>query len=156
MSTPGFDAAPTIGALQIGVLFAVCLFGAVSIQVSYYFGSFECRFLRDIRWTGHSLLHSFSRSVSSQGAGAWFTLLVLSLHEYDLKVALVWCLDLGHTIAICNGLYIITVVQYGHPELLDIVPNSLNLSIVLSGFIGPLEQVRLPFTLDGASLHMEN
>jgi len=56
-------------------------------------------------------------------------------------VALVWCLDFGHTVAICNAMYIITVVQYGHPELLTIVPDSLNIAILLSGFIGPMEQV---------------
>jgi len=41
---------------------------------------------------------------------------------------------------LCNAIYILTVIQYGHPELLEIVPDSLNLTIILSGFIGPLEQ----------------
>ncbi|KAJ6566434.1 hypothetical protein B0H19DRAFT_1257649 [Mycena capillaripes] len=105
MSALAFDAAPTIGSLQIGVLFAVCLFGAVTVQVVLYY----TRFPTD---------------------------------PYVLKglVALVWCLDFGHTLAICNAMYTITVVQYGHPELLVIVPNSLNIAILLSGFIGPLEQ----------------
>ncbi|KAJ6595198.1 hypothetical protein DFH09DRAFT_159932 [Mycena vulgaris] len=105
MSAAGFDAAPTIGPLLLGVLFAVCLFGAVTIQVALYY----TRFPTD---------------------------------PYVLKglVALVWCLDFSHTIAICNALYIITVVQYGHPELLVVVPDTLNLAILLSGFIGPLEQ----------------
>ncbi|KAJ7116918.1 hypothetical protein C8R44DRAFT_879449 [Mycena epipterygia] len=106
MSTLEFDAGPTIGALQIGVVFAVFLFGAVTVQVAVY----HVRFPND---------------------------------PYLIKgmVALVWCLDCGHTIAICNAMYIITVVQYGHPELLATVPDSLNLAILLSGFIGPLEQV---------------
>ncbi|KAJ7112807.1 hypothetical protein C8R43DRAFT_133177 [Mycena crocata] len=105
MSTPGFDAAPTIGALQIGVLFGVCLFGAVTVQVLLYYARFP--------------------------------------HDpYALKglVALVWCLDLGHTVAISNSIYVITVVQYGHPELLIFVPNSLNFGTLLSGFIAPIEQ----------------
>jgi hypothetical protein len=34
MSPTGFDVAPTVGALEIGILFAVCLFGAVTVQVS--------------------------------------------------------------------------------------------------------------------------
>ncbi|KAJ7209868.1 hypothetical protein B0H12DRAFT_1157724 [Mycena haematopus] len=105
MSTSGFDVAPTIGALEIGILFAVFLFGAVSVQVALYY----TRFPSD---------------------------------PYVLKglVALVWCLDLAHTIVLCDAIYILTIVQYGHPELLKFVPDSLNLTIILSGFIGPLEQ----------------
>ncbi|KAJ7453480.1 hypothetical protein FB451DRAFT_669259 [Mycena latifolia] len=105
MSSVGFDAASTIGALQIGALFAVCLFGAVTVQVALYY----TRFPTD---------------------------------PYVLKglVALVWCLDFSHTVSICHAIYIITVVQYGHPELLAVAPNSLNFAVLLSGFIGPLEQ----------------
>ncbi|KAJ7350036.1 hypothetical protein DFH08DRAFT_863467 [Mycena albidolilacea] len=100
-----FDVAPTVGALEIGILFAVCLFGAVTVQVAIYY----TRFPTD---------------------------------PYVLKglVALVWCLDFSHTLALCDALYTLTVIQYGHPELLELVPDSLNLTIVLSGFIGPLEQ----------------
>ncbi|KAJ7246494.1 hypothetical protein C8J57DRAFT_1675300, partial [Mycena rebaudengoi] len=55
-------------------------------------------------------------------------------------VLLVWCLDCGHTIAISHTLYTITVTQYGHPELLIVPPASLDSVILLSGFMGPLEQ----------------
>ncbi|KAJ7099811.1 hypothetical protein C8R44DRAFT_888497 [Mycena epipterygia] len=60
----------------------------------------------------------------------------LSLLKY--MVAFVWCLDFGHTVAIFNAMYIMTVVQYGHPRT---VPDSLNLAIILNGFIGPMKQV---------------
>lgn len=40
-------------------------------------------------------------------------------------------------------MYIMTVVQYGHPELLEFVPDSLNAAILLSGLVGPLQQVRV-------------
>ncbi|KAF8169487.1 hypothetical protein K438DRAFT_1983311 [Mycena galopus ATCC 62051] len=105
MSTTGFDAGPTIGALEIGILLAVCLFGAVTVQVALYY----TRFPTD---------------------------------PYVLKclVALVWCLDFSHTLALCNAIYILTIVQYGNPESIEIVPDSLNVCIVLSGFMGPLEQ----------------
>ncbi|KAJ7916720.1 hypothetical protein B0H13DRAFT_1996844 [Mycena leptocephala] len=83
MVPPTFDAAPTIGALEIGILVAVCLFGAVS-AVLYY-----TRFPSD------------------------------SLFIKSLVSCLVWSLDLSHTIAICNAIYIITVQQYGHPEHLE-------------------------------------
>ncbi|KAJ7729756.1 hypothetical protein B0H16DRAFT_1734059 [Mycena metata] len=105
MSTPGFDPISTIGALQIGVFFAVCLFGAVTVQVALYYTRFP------------------SDSNVLKGL-----------------VVLVWFLDFGHTFAICDAMYIMTVVQYGHPELLEFVPDSLNAAILLSGLIGPLQQ----------------
>ncbi|PPQ94590.1 hypothetical protein CVT25_011903 [Psilocybe cyanescens] len=55
-------------------------------------------------------------------------------------VPVVWLLELAHTICICQALYEITVTQYGHPELLDIPPDSLNVAVLFSGFIGPIEQ----------------
>ncbi|KAE9397226.1 hypothetical protein BT96DRAFT_995949 [Gymnopus androsaceus JB14] len=55
-------------------------------------------------------------------------------------VIAVWLLELGHTIAICHALYTMTITWYGEPELLAVPPASLEVSILLSGFIGPLEQ----------------
>ncbi|KAJ6595174.1 hypothetical protein DFH09DRAFT_1357887 [Mycena vulgaris] len=57
-----------------------------------------------------------------------------------LLVGVSWSLDLGHTIAICHTLYTITVLQYGQPQLLIIPPLSLDTAILISGFVGPLEQ----------------
>ncbi|KAJ7020172.1 hypothetical protein C8F04DRAFT_309753 [Mycena alexandri] len=105
MSTLGFDPIPTIGALQIGVFFAVCLFGAVTVQVALYYTRFPS-----------------------------------DPHVLKGLVVLVWFLDFGHTFAICDAMYIMTVVQYGHPELLEFVPDSLNAAILLSGLVGPLQQ----------------
>ncbi|KAJ7633713.1 hypothetical protein B0H17DRAFT_961701, partial [Mycena rosella] len=45
-----------------------------------------------------------------------------------------------HTIAICHVIYTLTVTQYGKPELLAVPPLSFDVAILLSGFIGPLEQ----------------
>ncbi|KAJ7811110.1 hypothetical protein B0H13DRAFT_1926938 [Mycena leptocephala] len=58
-----------------------------------------------------------------------------------------WSLDFVHTIAICHTLYTITVTQYGHPELLLVPPLSLDTAIMMSGFIGPLEQGWFTFRL---------
>ncbi|KAJ7107939.1 hypothetical protein C8R44DRAFT_885323 [Mycena epipterygia] len=55
-------------------------------------------------------------------------------------VGLCWSLELGHTIAICHTLYKITVIEYGQPQRLIIPPLSLDSAILISGFIGPLEQ----------------
>jgi hypothetical protein len=58
---------------------------------------------------------------------------------------MVWILDLGHTIAICHCIYTITVTKYGQPTIIILPPKSLDISIFLSGFIGPLEQVDFVF-----------
>ncbi|KAJ7513199.1 hypothetical protein B0H11DRAFT_2213724 [Mycena galericulata] len=55
-------------------------------------------------------------------------------------VALVFLLDVGHTLTICNLIYTITVTQYGEPQLLLTPPMSLDGAVLLSGLIGPLEQ----------------
>ncbi|KAJ6564711.1 hypothetical protein B0H19DRAFT_1026338 [Mycena capillaripes] len=55
-------------------------------------------------------------------------------------VGLTWGLDFAHTIAVCHTLYTITVTQYGKPEFLILPPLSLSFAILMSGFIGPLEQ----------------
>ncbi|KAJ7018610.1 hypothetical protein C8F04DRAFT_1404840 [Mycena alexandri] len=55
-------------------------------------------------------------------------------------VGICWVLDLGHSIAISHTLYTITVTQFGQVESLLTPPLSLDTSILLSGFIGPLEQ----------------
>jgi hypothetical protein len=56
-------------------------------------------------------------------------------------VLLVWILDFGHTIAMCHLIYTITISQYGQLALLAVPPKSLDACILLSGLIGPLEQV---------------
>ncbi|KIK65964.1 hypothetical protein GYMLUDRAFT_1027793 [Collybiopsis luxurians FD-317 M1] len=57
-----------------------------------------------------------------------------------LMVLLVWLLELAHTVCICHALYVQTVTWYGQPELLAIPPISLDLSILINAFIGPIEQ----------------
>lgn len=39
-SPPSFDANSTLGALEIGVLIATCLFGALTVQVYIYYARF--------------------------------------------------------------------------------------------------------------------
>jgi len=54
--------------------------------------------------------------------------------------AIVWFLELGHTIAICHAVYTMTITWYGQPDLIAVPPASLDVSILLTGIIGPLEQ----------------
>ncbi|KAJ7440261.1 hypothetical protein FB451DRAFT_1443560 [Mycena latifolia] len=53
-------------------------------------------------------------------------------------VGLVWALDLGHTVAISNSVYTVTIVA--RPDPMDGLPISLDIAIILSGLIGLLEQ----------------
>ncbi|KAJ7244866.1 hypothetical protein C8J57DRAFT_1524665 [Mycena rebaudengoi] len=127
MATPpaahsvSFNPNSTIGALEVGVFVAIFLSGVVTVQVYIYL----MRYTKD-PWGLKFLVraHSFPGEPCPQ----------------KKQVLLVWCLDFGHTIAICHALYIITVTQYGKPELLIVPPASLDSVIILSGFVGPLEQ----------------
>ncbi|KAJ7325775.1 hypothetical protein DFH08DRAFT_1027710 [Mycena albidolilacea] len=100
-----FPLSTTIGALEIGVLFTVFLFGVLTVQMYIYFD----RFPKDPL-------------------------------NFKVLVLLVWILDFGHTIAMCHLIYTITISQYGQLALLAVPPKSLDVCILLSGLIGPLEQ----------------
>lgn len=116
----------TVGALEIGVLLAIFLFGVLTVQVYIYFD-----------WYPRDPV-GFKFLVGRRAR----RILVCT---YTAQVALVWLLDLGHTIAILHLIYTITVTQYGQPALLTAPPRSLDAAILLSGFIGPLEQVLVFF-----------
>ncbi|KAJ7181904.1 hypothetical protein C8R46DRAFT_1313546 [Mycena filopes] len=119
-----FDLNTTLGALEVGIVVALFLSGMVTAQALAY--SRRCR--SDSR----VLKCVVSRFILD--ALRIFTWLMFN------QVGLCWALDLGHSIAICHTLYTITVTQYAQPEALLIPPLSLDTSILLSGFIGPLEQ----------------
>ncbi|KAF5310405.1 hypothetical protein D9758_018889 [Tetrapyrgos nigripes] len=58
-----------------------------------------------------------------------------------LLVCFVWLLDLGHTIAVSHLIYTLTVTNYGVGILSLIVPPvSIDVTILLSAFIGTIEQ----------------
>jgi len=57
-----------------------------------------------------------------------------------LLVATIWLLELGHTIAVTNSLYTITVLDFDDPLKFASPPKSLDASILFSAFIGPLVQ----------------
>ncbi|KAJ7629567.1 hypothetical protein B0H17DRAFT_962830 [Mycena rosella] len=46
-------------------------------------------------------------------------------------VGLVWSLDLGHTVAISKAIYAITITRYGRPDLIGVLPHSLDVSIII-------------------------
>ncbi|KAJ7194421.1 hypothetical protein GGX14DRAFT_678972 [Mycena pura] len=58
---------------------------------------------------------------------------------FKFMVAFAWLLDIGHTFA-SHALYTITITQYGQPWLLAVLPKSFDVTILLSGLLGPLEQ----------------
>ncbi|KAF7324136.1 Glycoside hydrolase [Mycena kentingensis (nom. inval.)] len=48
-----------------------------------------------------------------------------------------WSLDFAHTLAICHTLYALTITSYGDASSLLFLPRSLQVTVLLSGFIGP-------------------
>ncbi|KAH9486169.1 hypothetical protein JR316_0000233 [Psilocybe cubensis] len=118
-----FNANLTIGAIEIGVLVSTFLFGLVTVQCYIYIHRFpkDPAFLKALS----GIIAPFISSTSN------CPLTCRLQHRL---------LELAHTICICQALYEITVSQYGHPELLDIPPESLNVAVLFSGFIGPIEQ----------------
>jgi len=47
----------------------------------------------------------------------------------------VWLCELGHAICIAHSLYVLCITNYGHPESLAHIPNSLLISTFLGGLI---------------------
>ncbi|KAJ7108228.1 hypothetical protein C8R44DRAFT_884993 [Mycena epipterygia] len=56
--------------------------------------------------------------------------------KIKLLVAFIWICELGHSVCIGHALYIVTISDYGHPERILRVPQSLDTTIFLSGLIG--------------------
>ncbi|KAJ7272967.1 hypothetical protein C8J57DRAFT_263377 [Mycena rebaudengoi] len=56
--------------------------------------------------------------------------------KLKLLVAFVWFCELGHVICVGHSLYAMTITDYGHPERLLLVPQSLVAAFIFSGLIG--------------------
>ncbi|KZP10132.1 hypothetical protein FIBSPDRAFT_852030 [Athelia psychrophila] len=59
---------------------------------------------------------------------------------FKLLVAVIWVLELSHTIANSDYLYTMTVINYANPIGVTEAPTSLGVGILCSAFIGPLVQ----------------
>ncbi|KAK7468333.1 hypothetical protein VKT23_002847 [Stygiomarasmius scandens] len=58
-----------------------------------------------------------------------------------LVVWIVWLLDLGHTVSVCHFIYTLTITDYGQGAASLVVPPvSIDIALLLSALIGPLEQ----------------
>jgi len=57
-----------------------------------------------------------------------------------LMVAVIWVLELCHTIAVSHSLYTMTIIDVDNPLKFISPPKSLDASILFSAFIGPLVQ----------------
>jgi len=147
MVLPAFQPDLTLGALEIGVLIATCLFGATCTQTYVYFRSSR----RDA-WDMKSLVrvrtfqlcrisNGFSgsgvhRMVSTQQA-------VAESGQFRSMIISGRLLDLGHTISICHLNYTLTVTDYGQGAASMMVPPvTVDVALLLSALIGPIEQAR--------------
>ncbi|PPQ86189.1 hypothetical protein CVT25_006932 [Psilocybe cyanescens] len=55
-------------------------------------------------------------------------------------VAVVWLLELAHCICICHAFYAFSVIGYGNPLVLSKFPLSMDIAVLISGFIGAMVQ----------------
>lgn len=55
-------------------------------------------------------------------------------------VAVVWVLELAHTVCVGQALYAMTVTYYGHPDHLVRAPASLAVAMILASFVAPCVQ----------------
>ena len=92
----------TFGALQIGVLIAVYLFGIVTLQCNIYASRFP-----DDRKIFKCLVRSYTERISA----------AYTHPPLDIQVVIVWLLELAHTISITYETYTATITYFGHPEL---------------------------------------
>ncbi|GLB44885.1 hypothetical protein LshimejAT787_1802220 [Lyophyllum shimeji] len=95
----------TVGALEIGIMVELFLFGLMSVQTLQYYKKFP-----NDPWPTRTL------------------------------VAIIWILELAHSVLTAHSVYWITFIHYGRNEALDRFPGSLIAAIFLSGIIGPAVQ----------------
>ncbi|KAJ7712292.1 hypothetical protein B0H16DRAFT_1744273 [Mycena metata] len=95
----------TLGAIEIGGVFATFLFGLATSQT----------------------LHLYSTFPTERPA-------------LKLAVAVVWFLELGHTIATWHAIYLLTITFYGQTRYIEQPPQSLYATILLSSLIACIIQ----------------
>ncbi|KAJ7778222.1 hypothetical protein B0H16DRAFT_1711749 [Mycena metata] len=66
-------------------------------------------------------------------------------------VAFVWACEMAHAICIGATLYSMTVVDFGRPELLLLIPRSLATAVIFSGIVGACVQVFFAYRIYGVS-----
>lgn len=122
---PVFDANNTLGALLIGLFVSCCLFGISGVQLYIYYGRFK---------DDRTFLKALVRAQNL------CTFLLIQINQ----VAVVWLLELAHCICICHAFYAFSVIGYGNPLVLSKFPLSMDIAVLISGFIGAMVQV--PFS----------
>jgi hypothetical protein len=58
--------------------------------------------------------------------------------------------EIGHTISVLTGMYLLTVTQFGQPSALSVttMPVGYAWSIVFSGTVGPIVEVNLLYSYE--------
>ncbi|KAG2006388.1 hypothetical protein CC2G_002708 [Coprinopsis cinerea AmutBmut pab1-1] len=116
MSSHAFDAHNTIGAMSIGSLVSMFLFGLVTLQTHNYFHTY-----RDDKLYLKALVRPSSRGCLQDNAC-----------NTSRQVTVLWFLELAHTFCISAEVYRDTIVNYGRPETLIDLP-WLSIAIFLTG-----------------------
>ena len=139
------DLRDTIGALQIGSLFAIFLFGIVTVQAYLYYNAF-----REDRWTYKTLVsvHAFLPIIRKPyylplllgGCCVVRSPFVMKTCQRSLTTTF-RLLEVGHTAGVSYEVYDKTITFYGNPNGLLTYP-ALGAVIAISGVITLLVQVR--------------
>ena len=139
----------TIGALLIGVIFAIFLFGIITLQTHLYFR----RFAASDPWKLKVLvgfirvkIPLFHEKAKLLQVGAVWCVSLLSLSTQILNASASRILELLHTIGICFELYRSTITLFGQPQKLFRFPILGGITLV-GGFITLVTQVRVKTSL---------
>jgi hypothetical protein len=128
----------TLGAIEVGSFFSICLFGVLCAQVYYYYMTFrgESTVLDTAVCRLHRPMVRLLKSSSPQIAIIWYV-------HYYIQNRVVFmprvyrCLDLGQTICITHATYVATITWYGHASHIDslITIPSMPLSVLFSSLV---------------------
>ncbi|KAJ7029228.1 hypothetical protein C8F04DRAFT_1288750 [Mycena alexandri] len=80
----------------------------------------------------------------------YYTRFPLDSYKVKFLVAFVWACEMAHAICIGDTLYTMTVSDYGHPERLLLIPQSLATAVIFSGIVGACGGLLLPVPLSPA------
>jgi hypothetical protein len=147
---PAFSVEDTLGALSIGALVSLFLFGAITLQVYMYLIHFRndnrnlkmlvsATYLqrRFTRWVLYILIESF--------LGGLCMVSCFGRKSSQCIVLNAWIrtCELAHSIAVAHLLYYVTISRYGDLTVLLHPPKSLGVAVLLGGLETWVIKVRL-------------
>ncbi|KAJ6593092.1 hypothetical protein B0H19DRAFT_1224729 [Mycena capillaripes] len=129
-----FDPNATIGALEIGVLASYVLFGVETTQAYIYYGRFPGDSLR-IKVLVSALVIEPKPLINNPKGGRGMASEQILKHIRSAHPRHDRFFELGHVLSVGHSIYIVSVSDYGHPELFLRAPESMAVALLFSGAI---------------------